>query len=248
MAYITVGDINGLTLEDITIPSATPGFITAQIDATFTTQFELLDETYYMQMGESTEIIVLKTPLYPIDISNVYYTDIINVTTLANIVESGENNYKLSPIIYVKEHTSSYPPLTNETPLIQGTDYYVKKASIVRINNYWKRFVEVRFVWGYRTVPTDVKMLASLMGYEFALSSMASTTQISERIGDYQYSSFKDSTTSGYSDNILNLTKTLRNKYSPPTFALTQELMNTQPVLNAKGVVDGGYPLIQGLP
>ena len=97
MAYITVGDINGLTLEDITIPSETPGFITAQIDATFTTQFELLDETYYMQMGESTEIIVLKTPLYPIDISNVYYTDIINVTTLANIVESGENNYKLSP-------------------------------------------------------------------------------------------------------------------------------------------------------
>ena len=247
MAYITIADINGLTLEEITIPSDTPDFITAQIDATFTTQFELLDETYYIQMGESTTTVVLKTPLYPVDLSNSYYVGIINATTLDNIVEN-VNTHKLSPIIYVKEHTSSYPPLTDETPLIQGEDYYVKKASIVRINNYWKRFVEVRFIWGYRVVPTDVKMLSSLMGYEFALSSMASTTQISERIGDYQYSSFKDSTTSGYSDNILNLTKTLRNKYSPPTFALTQELMNTQPVLNAKGVAEGGYPLIQGLP
>ena len=240
--YITADDINGLTLEDITIPDDTPGFITAQIDATFTTQFELLDQTYYIQMGESTSTIVLKTPLYPIDVSNTYYTtnSLINSTSLDNIVET--NSMKLSPIIYVKESPSKYPPITDETPLIQGTDYYVKKASIVRINNFWKRFVEVRFVWGYRTVPTDVKMLASLMGYEFALSSMASTTQISERIGDYQYSSFKDSTTSGYSDNILNLTNTLRNKYSPPTFALTQELMNAQPILNATGTN------IQGLP
>ena len=248
MAYITTEDIEGLTNESISIPSATPEFISSQVDATFTTQFELLDETYYMQMGESTNTIVLKTPLYPIDVSNAYYSDnsLINSTSLDNIVET--NSMKLSPVIYVKEHASSYPPLTEETPLIQGVDYYVKKASIVRIDYYWKRFVEVRFVWGYRTVPTDVKMLASLMGYEFSLSSMASTTQISERIGDYQYSSFKDSTTSGYSDNILNLTNTLRNKYSPPTFALSQELMNTQPVLNAKGVAEGGYPLIQGLP
>ena len=157
-----------------------------------------------------------------------------------NIIATGDK--KLSPIISVKEHTTSYPPLIDEEPLIQGTDYYVKKASIVRINHFWKRFVEIRFVWGYKEVPTDVKMLASLMGYEFSLSSMASTTQISERIGDYQYSSFKDSTTSGYSDNILNLTTTLKNKYSPPTFALTQELMNTQPILNASGNT------IQGLP
>ena len=233
MAYITIADINGLTNETISIPSATLDFISAQIDATFTTQFELLDETYYIQMGESNTTIVLKTPLHPVDLTNVYYDDIINETTLENIVAIGGE--KRSPIISVKEHTSSYPPLTDETPLIQGTDYYIKKASIVRINNYWKRFVEVRFVWGYKDVPTDVKMLASLMGYEFSLSSMASTTQISERIGDYQYSSFKDSTTSGYSDNILNLTNTLRNKYSPPTFALTQELMNTQPLLHFSG-------------
>ena len=240
MAYITIADINGLTNETISIPSATLDFISAQIDATFTTQFELLDETYYIQMGESNTTIVLKTPLHPVDLTNVYYDDIINETTLENIVAIGGE--KRSPIISVKEHTSSYPPLTDETPLIQGTDYYIKKASIVRINNYWKRFVEVRFVWGYKDVPTDVKMLASLMGYEFSLSSMASTTQISERIGDYQYSSFKDSTTSGYSDNILNLTNTLRNKYSPPTFALTQELMNTSPIFNATGTA------IQGLP
>ena len=71
---------------------------------------------------------------------------------------------------------------------------------------------------------------------------LGATTQISERIGDYQYSSFKDSTTSGYSDNILSLTSALRNKYAPPTFALTQELMNTTPILNATG------DSIQGLP
>lgn len=236
MAYITTADITGLTTETISIPSATPDFISAQIDATFTTQFELLDETYYIQMGESTTTIVLKTPLYPINIANSYYTsnNIIHASTLDNIIANNDG-HKLTPIISVKEHASSFPPLTDEDPLIQGTDFYVKKASIVRMNNYWKRFVEVRFVWGYKEVPTDVKMLASLMGYEFALSSMASTTQISERIGDYQYSSFKDSTTSGYSDNILNLTNTLRNKYSPPTFALTQELMNTQPILHASG-------------
>ena len=40
----------------------------------------------------------------------------------------------------------------------------------------------------------------------------------------------------------MNLTNTLRNKYSPPTFALTQELMNTTPLLNAIG------DSIQGLP
>ena len=75
--YITVADINGLTLEDITIPSDTPGFITAQIDATFTTQFELLDETYYIQMGESNTTIVLKTPLYPVNLVDSYYDSII---------------------------------------------------------------------------------------------------------------------------------------------------------------------------
>ena len=243
MAYIEASDVNGLTTDTISIPTSTYDFITAQIDATFTTQFKLLDETYYLQMGESTSTIALKTPLYAIDLSNTYYTtnNLINSSTLTNIV-SNNSNQKLSPIIYVKESSSKYPPITDENPLIQGTDYYIKKASIVRINYTWKRFVEIRFVWGYRSVPTDIKMLASLMGYEFALSSMASTTQISERIGDYQYSSFKDSTTSGYSDNILSLTSALRNKYAPPTFALTQELMNTTPILNATG------DSIQGLP
>ena len=243
MAYIEASDVNGLTTDTISIPTSTYDFITAQIDATFTTQFKLLDETYYLQMGESTSTIALKTPLNAIDISNTNYTtnNLINSSTLTNIV-SNNANQKLSPIIYVKESSSKYPPITDENPLIQGTDYYIKKASIVRINYTWKRFVEIRFVWGYRSVPTDIKMLASLMGYEFALSSMASTTQISERIGDYQYSSFKDSTTSGYSDNILSLTSALRNKYAPPTFALTQELMNTTPILNATG------DSIQGLP
>ena len=243
MAYIEASDVNGLTTDTISIPTSTYDFITAQIDATFTTQFKLLDETYYLQMGESTSTIALKTPLYAIDLSNTYYTtnNLINSSTLTNIV-SNNANQKLSPIIYVKESSSKYPPITDENPLIQGTDYYIKKASIVRINYTWKRFVEIRFVWGYRSVPTDIKMLASLMGYEFALSSMASTTQIAERIGDYQYSSFKDSTTSGYSDNILSLTSALRNKYAPPTFALTQELMNTTPILNATG------DSIQGLP
>ena len=241
MAYIVEADITGLTTDSISIPSNTYNFITAQIDATFTTQFELLDETYYLQMGESTSTIALKTPLYAINLTNSYYTPLIHATTLDNIV-ANVSDQKLSPIIYVKESASKYPPITDEDPLIQGTDYYIKKASVVRINYNWKRFVEIRFVWGYRTVPIDVHMLASLMGYEFSLSSMASTTQISERIGDYQYSSFKDSTTSGYSDNIMNLTNTLRNKYSPPTFALTQELMNTTPLLNATG------DSIQGLP
>ena len=245
MAYIQESDITGLYTgtDALSIPSSTYDFITSQIDATFTTQFDLFDQTYYVQMGESTTTIALKTPLYAIDLANSYYTtnSLINPTTLDNIVPN-DTSQKLSPIIYVKESTTKYPPITDEEPLIQGTDYYIKKASIVRINYYWKRFVEIRFVWGYRTVPTDVKMLASLMGYEFSLSSMSSTTQISERIGDYQYSSFKDSTTSGYSDNILNLTNTLRNKYSPPTFALTQELMNTSPIFNATGTA------IQGLP
>ena len=85
MAYITTADINGLTTETISIPSATLDFISAQIDATFTTQFELLDETYYIQMGESNTTIVLKTPLHPVDLTNVYYDDIINETTLENI-------------------------------------------------------------------------------------------------------------------------------------------------------------------
>ena len=245
MAYIQESDITGLYTgtDTLSIPSTTYDFISSQIDATFTTQFDLFDQTYYVQMGESTSTIALKTPLYAIDLNNSYYTtnNLINSTTLDNVVANASGQ-KLSPIIYVKESSSIYPPITDEQPLIQGTDYYIKKASIVRINYYWKRFVEIRFVWGYRTVPTDVKMLASLMGYEFALSSMSSTTQISERIGDYQYSSFKDSTTSGYSDNILSLTNTLRNKYSPPTFALTQELMNTTPLLNAQG------NSIQGLP
>ena len=241
MAYINEADIEGLTTDTISIPSNTYNFVTAQIDATFTTQFELLDETYYLQMGESTNTIALKTPLYAINLANSYYNSLIHATTLNNIVANASDQ-KLSPIIYVKESASKYPPITTEDPLIQGTDYYIKKASIVRINYNWKRFVEIRFVCGYRTIPTDIHMLASLMGYEFALSAMASTTQISERIGDYQYSSFKDSTTSVYSDNILSLTNTLRNKYSPPTFALTQELMNTTPLLNATG------SSIQGLP
>ena len=221
MAYINEADIEGLTTDTISIPSNTYNFVTAQIDATFTTQFELLDETYYLQMGESTSTIALKTPLYAIDLNNSYYTtnNLINSTTLDNVVANASGQ-KLSPIIYVKESTTKYPPITDEQPLIQGTDYYIKKASIVRINYYWKRFVEIRFVWGYRTVPTDVKMLASLMGYEFALSSMSSTTQISERIGDYQITT-SSSSSSGASlgDELSEIRKALINKYSPPVFS-----------------------------
>ena len=138
MAYINEADIEGLTTDTISIPSNTYNFVTAQIDATFTTQFELLDETYYLQMGESTNTIALKTPLYAINLANSYYNSLIHATTLNNIVANASDQ-KLSPIIYVKESASKYPPITTEDPLIQGTDYYIKKASIVRINYNWKR-------------------------------------------------------------------------------------------------------------
>ena len=98
MAYIVEADITGLTTDAISIPSNTYNFITAQIDATFTTQFELLDETYYLQMGESTSTIALKTPLYAINLANPYYTSLIHATTLDNIVANASDQ-KLSPII-----------------------------------------------------------------------------------------------------------------------------------------------------
>ena len=90
MAYIEASDVNGLTTDTISIPTSTYDFITAQIDATFTTQFKLLDETYYLQMGESTSTIALKTPLYAIDLSNTYYTtnNLINSSNTKLFVQS----------------------------------------------------------------------------------------------------------------------------------------------------------------
>ena len=119
MAYIQESDITGLYTgsDTLSIPTSTFDFITSQIDATFTTQFDLFDQTYYVQMGESTTTIALKTPLYAIDLANSYYTtnSLINATTLDNIVPN-DISQKLSPIIYVKESTTKYPPITDNAP------------------------------------------------------------------------------------------------------------------------------------
>ena len=112
-----IAELSG-DLLSTNVPSITPSYVSAQIDAILTTQFELLDQIYYLQVGGSTTNIVLKTPLYPVDVSNSAYSSDINSTSLDNIIEI--DSKKTSPIIYVKEHDSKYPPLVDETPLIQG--------------------------------------------------------------------------------------------------------------------------------
>jgi hypothetical protein len=214
-------------------------WVTAEIDTMLSTDFNLKDEVYYIQMGELTNKIILKTPLYSVDIANTLYSSYINSES-KDYVYKDSNNKQFSPIIYIKEHDSEFPPLTSATPLIEGKDYYANKTSINKIFGNWKQFVELRFAWGYDTIPIDIVMLASLMATEFSLSESGSTESMSERIGDYQYISAKSSTTGGFSDNIANLKTSTMSKYS-----LTSIAMGSSGVLSNHSILqDSNEPVI----
>jgi hypothetical protein len=229
-----------LTLDDIQDEWIT--WVSGEIDTMLTTDFSLKDEVYYIQMGESTNKIILKTPLYSVDIANVVYADSINVTSKDNVYKDS-NNKQFSPIIYIKEHDSDFPPLTGTDPLIEGKDYYANKTSINRINGNWKQFIEVRFAWGYADIPTDIQMLATLMVTEFSLSESGLSEAMSERIGDYQYMSSKSSSTGGFSDNITNLKTSTLSKYALTSIAMSGSgVLSNNPIL-----IDSDTPGI-GLP
>ena len=214
-------------------------WISAEIDTMLNTDFSLKDEIYYIQMGESTNKIILKTPLYSVDIANPVYSDFINSTSKENVYKDS-NNKQFSPIIYIKEHDTEFPPLTTSDPLIEGKDYYANKTSINRISGTWKQFVEVRFAWGYTNIPTDIQMLATLMATEFSLSEMGSAESMSERIGDYQYTTSKSSTSGGLANNVANLKTSTLSKYALTSIAMSGSgVLSNNPIL-----VDSDIPLI----
>ena len=185
-------------------------------------------------MGESTNRIILKTPLYSVHIGDTQYENVINVTSKDNVY----NNK--SPIIYIKEHDTDFPPIASTDPLIEGKDYYANKTSINRIDGNWKQFIELRFAWGYSEIPIDIQMLATLMATEFSLSEMGSAEAMSERIGDYQYTSSKSSTSGGLSDNISNLKTSTLSKYALTSIAMSGSgVLSNNPIL-----MDSSTPLI----
>lgn len=232
--YTTSAKVITLSNNQITsVESDWIQWVSSEIDTMLNTDFSLKDEVYYIQMRESTNKILLKTPLFPVDISNAVYANDINTDSKTYVY----NN--LSPIIYIKEHDTEFPPLTSSTPLIEGKDYYVNKASINRIIGTFKQFVEIRFAWGYSSIPADIQMLATLMTTEFALSQQSTSEAMSERIGDYQYTSYKDATTSGFADNIVNLKSTTLNKYALTSIASTSGVLSNRGIL-----IDEMTPLI----
>ena len=62
---------------------------------------------------------------------------------------------------------------------------------------------------------------------------------MSERIGDYQYTSYKDAPTSGFADNIVNLKSTTLNKYALTSIASTSGVLSNRGIL-----IDEMTPLI----
>ena len=225
-----------ITLSNNQLTSVDSDWITwvsSEIDTMLNTNFSLKDEVYYLKMGEVTNKILLKTPLFSVDIGNAVY---------ANDINSDSKTYvygNKSPIIYVKENDSDFPPLTSTEPLIEGKDYFVNKASINKITGTWKQFVEIRFAWGYNSIPNDIQMLATLMTTEFSLSQQSTSEAMSERIGDYQYTSYKDATTSGFADNIINLKSSTLNKYALTSIASTSGVLSNRGIL-----IDEMTPLI----
>ena len=110
-----------LTTSEVT--SEWIDFVSAEVDTMLNTDFSLKDEIYYVQLRESTSKLLLKTPLYSTDVSNSTYTNFINSESLTYIYEDSTNK-QLSPVIYIKEHSSEFPPLSTTDPLIEGKDYY----------------------------------------------------------------------------------------------------------------------------
>lgn len=230
--------ISNSQLTNSEVSSEWIDFVSAEIDTMLNTDFSLKDEIYYVQLRESTSKLLLKTPLYSTDISNSTYTNAINSESLTYVFSDSANK-QLSPVIYIKENDTKFPPLTSDDPLIEGKDYYVDKTGINRINGSFKQFLEIRFAWGYATIPQDVQMLATLMTAEFALSSKNTTESISERIGDYQYSSNKGSTTGGFSDNVTNLRSSTISKYSLTSIASISGVLSNRGI-----IVDQKFPTV----
>ena len=117
-----------ITLSNNQLTSVDSDWITwvsSEIDTMLNTNFSLKDEVYYLKMGEVTNKILLKTPLFSVDIGNAVYANDINSDSKTYVY----NN--LSPIIYIKEHDTEFPPLTSSTPLIEGKDYYVNNKYII---------------------------------------------------------------------------------------------------------------------
>ena len=77
--YTTSAKVITLSNNQITsVESDWIQWVSSEIDTMLNTDFSLKDEVYYIQMRESTNKILLKTPLFPVDISNAVYANDIN--------------------------------------------------------------------------------------------------------------------------------------------------------------------------
>ena len=186
---------------------------TAQVDSLLSSSlyvnspyFSLHEDTYSFTIGDmSNDIIFLRNP-------------IVNP----------------SSVLVIQESSSEFPTAGSGDDVLESTKYVVRNNHLERTDNVsWKKFVTIKYRWGWETTPYDIEMFANMLLLQFVLDATTTATAsgTTEKIGDYSIttSSSGSTSTSNFSAEVEEMKRILLNKYSPPVFSINTNNQDPTP-------------------
>tara|TARA_R100000008_G_C3587161_1_gene173405 strand:- start:5974 stop:6603 length:630 start_codon:yes stop_codon:yes gene_type:complete len=200
MAYTTAAKVVALSNSRLSVSDIQSDWLTwnaSEIDS-------LLNVTDDFFNSVTSEVLYIITEPYSKEL--ILRSPIVSVTSIKE-----DDNEMLGS-------TSS-----TATTLTVNTNYHLTPTGIYRMEQqYWQKYVEVSYSWGYSSTPRDIELLSTMMLLDFALGTKQDSTKAQESIGSYSYQTTKNESTSHFGDQIGRNLKALRTKYSPPIIATTQ--------------------------
>ena len=186
---------------------------TAQVDSLLSSSlhvnspyFSLHEDTYsFIATDSANDIIFLRNP-------------IVNPSTT----------------LVVQESSTAYPTAGSGSDILASSNYIVRNNHIERIDTSgWKRYVTIKYRWGWESTPYDIAMFANMLLLQFVLDATTTATAsgTTEKIGDYSIttSSSGSTSTSNFSSEVDEMKRILLNKYSPPVFTINTNNQNPTP-------------------
>ena len=186
---------------------------TAQVDSLLSASlhvnspyFSLHEDTYsFLVEDTSNDTIFLRNP-------------IVNPTTT----------------LVIQESATAYPTAGSGLDLLDGSKYVIRNSYIERIDTAgWKKYVTVKYRWGWESTPDDIAMFANMLLLQFVLDATTTATAsgTTEKMGDYSIttSSSGSSSTSNFNAEVEEMKRILLNKYSPPAFTILSDNQDPSP-------------------
>ena len=186
---------------------------TAQVDSLLSSTlyvnspyFSLHEDTYSFTVSDtSNDVIFLRNP-------------IVNPSTT----------------LVIQESISDYPTAGSGDDVLEDTKYIVRNNHVERTDTTagWKKYVTIKYRWGWESTPYDIEMFANMLLLQFVLDATTTSTSAgtTEKIGDYSItSSSSAAATSNFNAEVEEMKRILLNKYSPPFFTIDSDNQNPSP-------------------